>query len=181
MGTLSDESLLAGFASGDTDASAAFVRRFQSRVYGLALTILRDRELADDAAQEAFLRAWRYAPSYDARRGAVATWLLAIARNVAIDVARVKPATPVDPDVVASELDLAGYDVTPDVPERERVRQAVATLPDDQRRALVLAVYAGRTAREISELDGVALGTVKTRIRSAMLKLRATLEAQHGM
>ena len=181
MGTLSDESLLAGFASGDADASAAFVRRFQSRVYGLALTMLRDRELADDAAQEAFVRAWRYAPSYDARRGAVATWLLSIARNVSIDIARVKPAVPVDPGVVAAEVDVAAHDETPDVPERERVRQAVAALPPDQRRALVLAVYAGRTAREISELDGVALGTVKTRIRSATMKLRASLEAQHGM
>jgi RNA polymerase sigma factor (sigma-70 family) len=181
MEALSDESLLAGFASGDADAAAAFVRRFQSRVYGLALTMLRDRELADDAAQEAFVRAWRYAPSYDARRGAVATWLLAIARNVAIDVARVKPATPVDPDVVASELDLADHDATLDVAERESVRDAVASLPSEQRRALVLAVYAGRTAREISELDGVALGTVKTRIRSAMLKLRAMLEASHGL
>ena len=181
MEALSDESLLAGFASGDADAAAAFVRRFQSRVYGLAFTMLRDRELADDAAQEAFVRAWRYAPSYDARRGPVATWLLAIARNVSIDVARVKPATPVDPDVVASELDLADHDTTPDVAERDSIREAVASLPSEQRRALVLAVYAGRTAREISELDGVALGTVKTRIRSAMLKLRTTLEAPHGL
>jgi RNA polymerase sigma factor (sigma-70 family) len=181
MGSLSDESLLAGFASGNADASAAFVRRFQSRVYGLTLAMLRDRELADDAAQEAFLRAFRYAPSYDARRGAVATWLLSIARNVAIDIARVKPATPVDPDVVASELDLAVHDAALDVPEREHVRKAVATLPPEQRRALVLAVYAGRTAREISELDGVALGTVKTRIRGAMLKLRVMLEAPNGV
>ena len=181
MEPLSDESLLAGFASGSPDASAAFVRRFQSRVYGLALTMLRDRQLADDAAQEAFLRAWRYAPSYDARRGAVATWLLTIARNVAIDVTRTRPAMPIDPGVVAAELDVAESDAVPDVSEREHVRRAVATLPPDQRRALVLAVYAGRTAREISELDGVALGTVKTRIRSAMLKLRAMLEAQHGL
>jgi RNA polymerase sigma factor (sigma-70 family) len=143
--------------------------------------MLRDRRLADEAAQEAFVRAWRYAPSYDARRGPVATWLLAIARNVAIDVARVKPVAPMDPDLVVSELDLAGSDPGPDVPERERIREAVSALPPDQRRALVLAVYAGRTAREISELDGVALGTVKTRIRSAMLKLRAMLEAQHGL
>jgi RNA polymerase sigma-70 factor (ECF subfamily) len=181
MEALSDESLLAGFASGDEDASAAFVRRFQSRVYGLALTMLRDRELADDAAQEAFARAWRYAPSYDVRRGAVATWLLAIARNVAIDVARVRVPTPVDPDVVAAELDLADADAASDVAERESVRAAVSALPPEQRRALVLAVYAGRTAREISELDGVALGTVKTRIRSATLKLRATLEAANGL
>jgi RNA polymerase sigma factor (sigma-70 family) len=181
MEALSDESLLAGFGAGDADASAAFLRRFQSRVYGLAFTMLRARELADDAAQEAFARAWRYAPSYDSRRGAVATWLLAIARNVAIDVARVKPPAPVDPEVIASELDLANHDAAPDVAEREWIRAAVAALPPEQRRALVLAVYAGRTAREISELDGVALGTVKTRIRSATLKLRATLEASHGL
>jgi RNA polymerase sigma factor (sigma-70 family) len=181
MHTLSDESLLAGFASGNADASAAFVRRFQARVYGLAVTVLRDRELADDAAQEAFLRAWRYAPTYDARRGPVATWLLAITRNVAIDVTRVKPVTPIDPDVVISELELGEPQTAPDVLEREHVRRAVADLPPEQRRALVLAVYAGRTAREISELDGVALGTVKTRIRSAMRKLRAMLEAQHGL
>jgi RNA polymerase sigma factor (sigma-70 family) len=181
MGTLSDESLLAGFASGNPDASAAFVRQFQARVFGLVLTILRDRELADDAAQEAFLRAFRHAASYDARRGTVKTWLLAIARNVAIDVTRVKAATPLDPGVVAAELDLADSQPTPDVAEREQIRQALGALPPEQRRALVLAVYAGRTAREISELDGVALGTVKTRIRSAMLRMRAMLEAQHGV
>jgi RNA polymerase sigma-70 factor (ECF subfamily) len=182
MRTLSDESLLTGFASGNPDASAAFVRRFQSRVFGLALTMLRDRELADDAAQEAFLRAFRYAPTYDPRRGAVATWLLSIARNVAIDITRVKPPVPSDPDRIVSELDVAARDgAVADLPERDQVRRAISALPPDQRRALVLAVYAGRTAREISDLDGIAVGTVKTRIRSAMLKLRTTLEAQHGL
>ena len=181
MGALSDELLLAGFAAGNPESAAAFVRRFQAKVHGLALAILRDRQLADDVAQEAFVRAWRYAPSYDVRKGAVATWLLSIARNAAIDVARIKPVVPVDPDVLAGELDASEGDGMPDVAERERVRRSVAALPDEQRRALVLAVYAGRTAREISELDGVALGTVKTRIRSAMLKLRAMLEAQHGL
>jgi DNA-directed RNA polymerase specialized sigma24 family protein len=82
---LSDEPLLAGFGARDRDASAALVRRFQSRVFGLALTILGDRGEAEEAAQEAFLRAFRHAEAYDRRHGAVATWLLAIARNVAID------------------------------------------------------------------------------------------------
>src|SRR3954454_15413703 len=85
MDRLSDEALLAGLASGDPDDAAAFVRRFQRRVYGLACTILHDDDLADDAAQEAFLRAWRHAVGYDPRRGRVAAWLLTIARNVAID------------------------------------------------------------------------------------------------
>lgn len=175
MDGLSDEMLLAALGAGDARAAAAFVRRFQSRVYGLALTMLHEPDLAEDVAQETFVRAWRHAATYDARRGRVSTWLLSIARNLAIDRARLRAAIPMDPEVVASELDLAQHDATDDPVERERLRQAVAALPADQRRALVLALYAGRTAREISELDGVPLGTVKTRIRAAMHKLRATL------
>jgi RNA polymerase sigma-70 factor (ECF subfamily) len=175
MDGLTDETLLAGLASGDPDDAAAFVRRFQSRVYGLALTIVRDPDVADDVAQETFVRAWRHAGTYDARRGRVPVWLLTIARNLAIDRVRMRRATPTDPDVIASELDIATQASMPDVAERDRMRRAMAALPDDQRRALVLAVYAGRTAREISELTDVPLGTVKTRIRAAMLKLRETL------
>ena len=175
MDTLSDEALLAGLASGDADDAAAFVRRFQRRVYGLAWTILRDADLADEVAQETFVRAWRYAAGYDPRRGRVAAWVLTIARNLAIDRARMRRIAPADPDVIASRLDLAGQDELPDVGERERVRRALAALPEGQRRALVLAVYAGRTAREIAELDDVPLGTVKTRIRTAMHTLRGSL------
>jgi RNA polymerase sigma factor (sigma-70 family) len=178
---LSDEALLAGLGSGNPDAAAAFVRRFQGRVYGLALTMLRDPDLAEDVAQETFVRVWRHAATFDARRGRVPTWVLAIARNLAIDRARLRSATPVDPEVLASELELTGEDAPVDIAERALVRQAVGALPDDQRRALVLAMYTGRTAREISELDGVALGTVKTRIRAAMLKLRDTLGVQHEL
>jgi RNA polymerase sigma-70 factor (ECF subfamily) len=181
MEGLSDETVLAGLGSGDPDAAAAFVRRFQSRVYGLALTMLRDPGLAEDAAQETFVRAWRYAGTYDARRARVSAWLLTIARNVALDRARVRSATPLDPDVVVARLDVAATGTGPDVPERERLRGALAALPDDQRRVLVLAAYGGMTAREISELDGVPLGTVKSRIRSGMTKLRATLGVEHGL
>src|SRR5204863_8978822 len=91
----SDEGLLAGLAAGDADAAAGFVRRFQGRVYGLAVTILGDAGAAEDVAQETFVRAWRHAATYDARRGAVASWLLTIARNLALDPARLKGARPV--------------------------------------------------------------------------------------
>jgi RNA polymerase sigma factor (sigma-70 family) len=181
MHGLSDEALLAGMGSGNPDAAAAFVRRFQSRVYGLALTMLRDRSLADDVAQETFVRAWRHAATYDACRGRVPSWLLTIARNLAIDRARLRPVVPVDPEVIASELDVTAHDTVPDIAERERLREALIALPDDQRRALVLATYAGKTAREISELDRVPVGTVKTRIRAAMLKLRNTLGVEHEL
>lgn len=176
----SDEALLAGLAAGDREAAAAFVRHFQRRVYGLALTIVGDPGTAEDVAQEAFLRAWRRAAGYDARRGRVPTWLLAITRNVAIDVVRLKRAQPIDPDVLASRLQLehsrevSGENAS--LADRELLRQAIGSLPDEQRRALVLATFFGRTAREIGELEGVPLGTAKTRIRTAMIRLRETLE-----
>jgi RNA polymerase sigma factor (sigma-70 family) len=181
MDRLSDEALLAGMGSGNAVAAATFVRRFQGRVYGLAITMLRDPGLAEEVAQETFVRAWRHAATYDARRGRVPAWLLAIARNLAIDRARLRPVIPVDPEVIASELDLAKHDAVPDVAERDQLRDALAALPHDQRRALVLAAYAGKTAREISELDEVPLGTVKTRIRAAMHKLRETLGVEHEL
>jgi RNA polymerase sigma-70 factor (ECF subfamily) len=177
----SDEALLAGFATGDPGTAAAFVRRFQGRVYGLALTIVRQPAVAEEVAQETFARVFRHAGNYDARKGRVSTWLLSIARNLAIDVTRMRRLDPVDPDVISAELSLSSQepgvderDLQPD--EREQLRSAITELPDDQRRALVLAAYMGRTAREISDLDDVPLGTVKTRIRTAMLKLRDELE-----
>jgi RNA polymerase sigma factor (sigma-70 family) len=179
----SDEALLAGLAAGDREAAAAFVRRFQRRVYGLALTIVGDPGTAEDVAQEAFLRAWRRAAGYDARRGRVLTWLLAITRNVAIDVVRLKRAQPIDPEVIASRLqlersrDVSGEETS--IGDRELLRQAIGSLPDEQRRALVLAAFFGRTAREVGELEGVPLGTAKTRIRTAMIRLRETLEVSH--
>jgi RNA polymerase sigma factor (sigma-70 family) len=177
----SDEALLAGFATGDPDTAAAFVRRFQGRVYGLALTIVRRPAIAEEVAQETFARVFRHAGNYDARKGRVSTWLLSIARNLAIDVTRMRRLDPVDPDLIAAELSIASQEPSADEmylqpDERDQLRSAIAELPDDQRRALVLAAYMGRTAREISDLDDVPLGTVKTRIRTAMLKLRDQLE-----
>src|SRR5439155_4875959 len=81
---VSDEALLAGFAASDPEATSAFVARFQRRVFGLALTVVGDRDAAEDVAQEALLRGWRPAAVFDARRGSVVTWLLTITRNLAI-------------------------------------------------------------------------------------------------
>jgi RNA polymerase sigma factor (sigma-70 family) len=176
---LSDEALLAGLATGQADAAAAFVRRFQARVYGLVITIVRDPGTAEDVAQEAFVRAWRHAGTYDPRRGRVATWLLTIARNAAIDAMRVRRPEPLDPEVVAGRLQQAGDDAPAD--ERDRVRAALAELPEGQRRALFMAAYLGRTSAEIGELEGAPVGTIKTRVRAAMLKLRDALEAGHDV
>jgi len=171
----SDEALLAGLGSGDADAAATFVRRFQGRVYGLAFTLVGDAQTAQDIAQEAFMRAWRHAGSYDPRRGRVATWLLAITRNLAIDAARLKAPDPIDPEIVDARADGSAH-AGSGFEERHQLRAAIAELPRDQRRPLVLAVYLGRTGSEIAELDGVPLGTVKTRIRTALVRLRAALE-----
>jgi len=181
---LSDEALLSGLAAGDADAATAFIRRFQARVYGLVLAIVRDEGTAEEVAQETFMRAWKHARTYDARRGRVATWLLTIARNLAIDVVRVKRAEPLDPDLVANKLQHAGVVGNPvdqgsPPDERERVRGAIAELPQEQRRALFLAVYLGRTAQEIGEVEGIPLGTAKSRIRTAMLRLRDSLETKN--
>jgi RNA polymerase sigma factor (sigma-70 family) len=174
---LSDESLLAGLGSGDPDAAADFVRRFQRRVFGLTFSILRDRAAAEEAAQESFVRAWRHASAFDPRRGTVVAWLLTIARNVSINMLPTRRFDPIDPeDLLALEAKRPHQDRTEaQVVDSELLREPLARLPRDQRRALVLAAFYGFTAREISELDGVPLGTVKTRIRSAMLKLRAQL------
>ena len=176
----SDEALLAGLAAGDREASAAFVRRFQRRAYGLARTIVHDSGTAEDVAQEAFVRAWRYAASYDPRRGTVLTWLLTIVRNVAVDRLRLRQAEPFDPDLLASKLQLqdarASRDEQSAVADREQLREGLATLPPEQQRALLLAAYFGRTAGEIAELESIPLGTAKTRIRTGMRRLRDWLE-----
>lgn len=182
--SLTDEALLAGFRAREPATAAAFVRRFQGRVFGLALTIIGDRAEAEDAAQETFLRAWRYADGYDPRRGPVDTWLLAIGRNVAIDHARVRRTQPIDPCALL-RLETTDPEALPDerqiaADEAAELRSAIVTLPAEQRRALVLAAFFGRTAREIGALEDAPLGTIKTRIRTATLKLHAILEVRDG-
>jgi RNA polymerase sigma-70 factor (ECF subfamily) len=179
MWSLSDESLLAGLGSGDPEAATAFVRRFQARVFGLALTMLGDREAAREVTQETFLRAWRHADAYDPRRGRVASWLLTIARNVAHDFRRLRRDEPLDPQAIFRLAQDSGDDPadrTAASQELGRLLEEVAALSEEQRRALLLAAFGGRTAREISDIEDIPLGTAKTRIRSAMLRLRARLE-----
>jgi RNA polymerase sigma factor (sigma-70 family) len=177
MWKLSDESLLAGLGSGDRDAAAAFLERFQRRVFGLTHSILRDRGAAEEAAQEAFVRAWRHASAYDPRRGTVAAWLLTIARNVSINMLPARRFNPIDPEALLAMEARRPHDEGDSLHEidSEPLREALRRLPEGQRRALVMAVFYGYTAKEMSELDGVPLGTAKTRIRSAMMKLRSEL------
>jgi RNA polymerase sigma factor (sigma-70 family) len=177
-GGLSDDALLAGLTFGDPEAGREFVGRFQSRVYGLALAVLRDPALAEDVAQEAFLRAWKHGQSYDPRRGTVAAWLLRITRNLAIDALRLRRAEVMDPDVLAAVAPPSSVSVEDAALTSEAVgavRRALRQLPEEQSRALLLAAFYGRTAQEISRSEAIPLGTAKTRIRLGLRRIRAEL------
>ena len=177
--TSADHVLLLGLGRGDPEAGRAFVLRYQRRVYGLARSMMKDATLAEEIAQEALIRAWRNAGSYDVRRGSVSSWLLTITRNLAIDALRRKSAQPTDPSA-ALFLDLPArcaepVDTAIIADDTGRVRAALRSLPDEQRRALLLAAFYGLTAREISETESIPLGTAKSRIRSSLRKVRSLL------
>lgn len=182
---LSDETLLSGLGTGDVEFAVAFVRRFQGKVFGAALAVVGDVQMAEDIAQQTFERAWRHAQMYDARRGSVAVWLTTIAHNVAIDTTRARKAIPVDPDqlirMMTAVADGPGPERQALAAESSReLRVALAVLPREQARALVMAGISGMTAQQIAEAEHIPLGTAKTRIRAAMGKLRTALAAKRA-
>ncbi|HSN02537.1 MAG TPA: sigma-70 family RNA polymerase sigma factor [Acidimicrobiales bacterium] len=176
---LSDEALLAGVAVGDERAALVFVRRYQRRLFGLAMGILGDPGQAEDVAQEAFIRILRHASVFDARRGAVSTWCLTITRNLAIDTLRLRRAIPTPPDdPVFAELRasrVAPEDAVIAGEGAARALAALADLPDEQRRAVVLSALYGRSAAEVATLESIPLGTAKSRIRLGLSKLRQSV------
>ena len=178
--SVADELLLSAMAMGDDRASIEFVRRYQRRVFGLAVGIVGDPSLAEDVAQEAFVRVFRHVEAFDARRGSVATWMLTITRNLAIDALRVRRDAPVDPEdhlfleLMSSDQPVEHTAIVGDA--IARVRAAVARLPVEQRRAVLLAALHGWSAAEIATAESIPLGTAKGRIRLGMAKLRGSLE-----
>jgi RNA polymerase sigma-70 factor (ECF subfamily) len=144
-----------------------------------------DAGVSEDVAQEAMLRVWKHAPVFDPRRGSVASWVLTITRNLAIDALRLRRAVPTDPDDFAASAMRSNEHNPEDAVHRGEVRDMVRSglhaLPPEQRRAVVLAAVYGRTALEISESEGIPLGTAKTRIRTALLRLRAAVEQAEGV
>lgn len=180
-----DGELLAAVAAGDEDACRRLVADHAPAVLGLAVVLCGDRSQAEDLTQQAFERAWRHAGSFDAARGSARTWLLTITRRLAIDHLRARRTTPLAPD------DLAGL-IAPSPADtehaglrgstRERVVAALAELPEPQRRAVVLMALGGRSATEVAALEGIPVGTAKTRVRLGLQRLRSTLaeEVDHG-
>ena len=180
-----DAALLAGLALNDADVSAAFIRRFQAAVYGMAVAITRDAALAEDVAQEVFVKAWGAAGGYDVRRASVLTWLLTITRNAAIDAVRARRIRPMDDETLTQLIDdtLA---TAPDLEEstlrRMETDQAIRRLhhlAPEQARAVVLAVLGGCTGAEVADREHIPHGTAKTRIRAGLHRLRELMEADH--
>lgn len=168
-------------AAGDRDAVAELYDRHASRVLGLAYRIVQNSSDAEDVVQEVFSQAWRTAPAYRATRGTVAGWLLMMARTRAID--RLRSRQGKQASVGADRLESVPSD-SPAVPDQliaseqaVQVREAMLELPADQRTALELAYFEGLTHTEIAERLRTPLGTVKTRIRSALTALRRSVRS----
>jgi len=179
--TGADRSAVERMARGDADALAELYDRHARLIYSLALRVLRDDGDAQDVVQEVFAQLWRQAARYDDRRGNVAAWLVTVTRSRAIDRLRRRRSRPESP---ADDVDPTAI-VDPALPIDDRlltsarastVRAAMDELPLLQRIAIELAFYEGLTHVEIAERLEMPLGTVKTRIRQGLLRLRDRLE-----
>jgi RNA polymerase sigma factor (sigma-70 family) len=178
---LSDEALVALVARAEEDALSELYERFGRVAYGLALRILRDPGLAEDAVQEGFLAVWRSASRFIAERATASTWILTLVHRRAVDIVRRQQPRR------AEALEEAPPALVPDTEEqawlrlqRARVQRALKALPDKQREALELAYYGGFTQSELANRLGEPLGTVKSRMFSGLAHLREIL-AEGGL
>ncbi len=182
---LSDADLIGRSADGDARALEVLYDRYSRVVFSFALRIVADRQLAEELLQEVFFRAWQQGGAFRASRGTFVTWLLSITHNMAIDEVRRRRRRPQKADseepetLLASVADTsAGSDVEDEVwlgTLRETIAGVMDQLPAAQRDAIEMAYYQGKTQREIAEELGEPLGTIKTRMRLGMLKLREAL------
>jgi RNA polymerase sigma-70 factor (ECF subfamily) len=174
--TASDSALVARIRSGDETAMAQLYDRYSSIVYAVALRVLGDTAAAEDVLQDVFMQLWRKPAQFDSSRGQMGAWLSVIARHRAIDQLRRRtPDTDIDDVVVSVEPDLD------DAAERSRamqkVRGVLAAMPSSQRSAVEMAYFQGLSHSEIADRTGEPLGTIKTRIRTALLLLRKAFAA----
>jgi RNA polymerase sigma-70 factor, ECF subfamily len=174
---LSDEALVALAARADEGALAELYDRFGHLAYGLALRIVRDPALAEDAVQDAFLTVWRSAARFVPKRAKASTWILTLVHRRAVDVVRKEQPRRAEPIEVAPQ---ASANVTEDEAwlrlQRARVQDALRQLPDQQREALELAYYGGFTQSQLADRLGEPLGTIKSRMFAGLARLRELLD-----
>lgn len=177
---LEDLELVEAMAKGDTGAMEILYERYSRPVFSFALRMLEDRQQAEELLQEVFFRAWRHGSKFSDRRGTFITWLLSITHNMAIDEIRKQNQRPKradsdDPVLLLDSLE----DGTPPVEDqavmttvRDQITDAMESLPEAQRIVIELAYFRGLTQREIADIQKQPLGTIKTRMRLAIGKLR---------
>ena len=177
-----DEVLLDRLTRRDADALDALYVRYGRTAFALAYRVLGNAEAAEDVVQEAFLSVWRHAETYQQTRGSARGWLLTVVRNRAIDSIRARESRP----KIGASLDDMGSLAAPEGDpaddalrrvEAEKVRQALAVLPAEQRETVELAFFSGLSYPEVAERMGAPLGTVKSRMRLALERLRGVLQA----
>ena len=180
---MDDVELLAGIASRDERAMETLHERFAPRMTAVAMRVTRQERLAQEVVQDALMTVWRDPSRFDPRRGPLAPWLITLTRNKAIDLIRREATIQRHTAAVDLEFREAPDDVHHEVwveMRRVRLQAAIATLPDDQRRSLEMAFLQGMTHVEVAAAEGIPLGTAKSRIRVALLKLRDELGSSLG-
>ena len=174
---LSDEALVLLAARSEESALAELYDRYGRAAYGLALRILRDQELAEDAVQEAFLAVWRTASRFVPEKAKASTWILTLAHRRAVDIVRREQRRRAETLDHAPEPAVEGVDEDAWLRlQRERVQTTLRHLPDAQREALELAYYGGFSQSELAERLGQPLGTIKSRMFTGLSRMRELLE-----
>ena len=176
-----DDQLISALRQGEGWAMTALYDRYARLVFSLSLRILNDRSAAEEAAQEVFVKVWKRAKDYDAARGKFSSWLSGIAHNHAIDELRrrrVRPSASDDEDAMAEVVsnDLAPLDLALQSLEHQRIVDALQAIPAEQRKPIEMAYFEGYTQQEISDRLREPLGTIKTRMRLGMQKLKGLLD-----
>ena len=172
-----DEALLARVAQADPRAFEALYDRYSGRVYSIAMGMLRDPVRAQEVTQDVFFAVWRGARDFDPTRGSGRTWILSVAHHKSVDAlrrARRNPTVPLS-ETLANDTDV--IEAAQARVDAGHVRRALEALSLEQRAAIVLAYYGGYTQQEIAQRLGVPLGTIKTRIRDGLIRLRSVLPA----
>jgi RNA polymerase sigma-70 factor (ECF subfamily) len=179
-----EQNLIARVQTGDFAAVEELYSRYSRQAFGLALKILNSNEAAEDAVQDAFLRFWKQPRNFDANRGRFSTWLLSVVHNLCIDQLRRKrnKAVSIDQQEAQEHLNYLADDQTPIEEEvwqgmqRTAIRKALDNLPVEQRKVIEMAFFNGLTHQEIATATGQPLGTIKSRIRQGLMKLKGLIK-----